>query len=161
MLRDETGKKYGRLTVVERVKMPGEKCAHWLCKCDCGGVKIARGVDLRSGSTQSCGCLKRENIKNLKKARRSCAYDFTGERFGRLLVLHKGGKCASGSRWICRCDCGNIADVRGVCLKYGYTQSCGCLRREKSVENGRKLHEKKRELSSERDRVGDAERQSR
>lgn len=33
--------------------------AHWLCRCDCGNQKIVRGVDLRSGHTQSCGCLLR------------------------------------------------------------------------------------------------------
>ena len=141
MVKDELGKKYGRLTVVEQVKIPGKKSAYWRCKCDCGGEKIVRGCDLRSGGTQSCGCLKRENVRNLRKiAHRHKAYDFTGERFGRLLVLYKGGRCSSGSRWICRCDCGNIVDVRGVCLKYGYTHSCGCLRRETSSEIGRRIH---------------------
>lgn len=140
MVKDETGKRYGRLTVVERFPVPGEKCAHWLCKCDCGGTKVVRGVDLRCGATQSCGCLKRENVRNLKKNTRGKAHDYTGERFGRLVVIRRGGKCSSGARWICRCDCGNIVDVRGVCLKYGYTHSCGCLRRETSSEIGRRIH---------------------
>lgn len=28
--------------------------------------------------------------------------------------------------WRCRCDCGNEVVVREICLKNGYTTSCGC-----------------------------------
>ena len=36
----------------------------WLCKCDCGNIVSIRGYSLRSGNTQSCGCIQKEtNIK--------------------------------------------------------------------------------------------------
>jgi hypothetical protein len=35
---------------------------YWLCRCDCGTEKIVSAGNLRSGHTQSCGCLWREAI---------------------------------------------------------------------------------------------------
>lgn len=75
---DITGQKFGRLTAVERVpnyKYNGErgaagesyKGAIWLCKCDCGGEKIVAAQNLKTGRTQSCGCLWREAMKGRKK----------------------------------------------------------------------------------------------
>jgi hypothetical protein len=32
----------------------------WFAVCECGGTTIARGDQLRDGTTQSCGCLNRE-----------------------------------------------------------------------------------------------------
>ena len=29
----------------------------WLCECDCGNITIVSGNSLRTGNTQSCGCL--------------------------------------------------------------------------------------------------------
>lgn len=46
-----------------------------------------------------------------------------GARFGRLTILER-----QATYVLCRCDCGNQTTVRGLNLKYGFTQSCGCLR---------------------------------
>lgn len=58
---DLTGKRFGRLIVIEREKdsaLPsGQKRRMWLCKCDCGNEKIIGGNDLKRGNTKSCGCL--------------------------------------------------------------------------------------------------------
>ena len=35
----------------------------WLCRCDCGIEKYIRGKDLVNGKIISCGCLRREKIK--------------------------------------------------------------------------------------------------
>lgn len=55
--KDETGKKYGKLTVLqmdtERDKYGRIK---WICQCECGNIKSISGAQLRSGMTQSCGC---------------------------------------------------------------------------------------------------------
>lgn len=63
--------------------------------------------------------------------------DLTGQRFGRLVVekfytLRKGRAV-----WECKCDCGNTAIVQAGRLRGNRTQSCGCLRREKSAERKR------------------------
>ena len=53
------GDKYGRLTVVGFDRLQNHK-AYWKCVCDCGLTVIATGNNLRSGTTKSCGCLRRE-----------------------------------------------------------------------------------------------------
>src|SRR3990167_3470618 len=56
--------------------------------------------------------------------------DFTGKRFGRLLVkeLHPERDKEYRARWICECDCGKKAIVCGKMLSIGHTKSCGCLK---------------------------------
>lgn len=53
---DETGKRYGRLTVIEYVGTNEHNYALFRCACDCGNEVIVKGRNLRSGHTQSCGC---------------------------------------------------------------------------------------------------------
>ena len=56
---DLVGKKFGRLTVLE--KMPkGKGESWWLCECECGNRKVARGSSLKNGAVRSCGCLAKE-----------------------------------------------------------------------------------------------------
>lgn len=62
-VKDITGNKYGRLTVI-RLDHITNKRSFWLCKCDCGNYKVIRGDCLKSGTgrpcTISCGCYNRE-----------------------------------------------------------------------------------------------------
>lgn len=58
-LIDLTGQQFGWLTVVARAENIGRQTA-WLCKCDCGNMKIAQGWNLKSGQTASCGCKNKE-----------------------------------------------------------------------------------------------------
>lgn len=64
ILPDITGNKYGRLTVIEKVKRNG--VTHWRCKCDCGNEAIVVNAHLVSGYTQSCGCLRSDFCKSDK-----------------------------------------------------------------------------------------------
>lgn len=63
---DLTGQRFGRLVVVKRIgtKERGTKTIVktplWLCRCDCGNEKIVTSAELRSGDTNSCGCLSNE-----------------------------------------------------------------------------------------------------
>lgn len=62
-----------------------------------------------------------------------------GKRFGRLTVIAEGEKENCGlKRWQCKCDCGNIAVVRGTHLRAGNVKSCGCISREKLVARSTK-----------------------
>ena len=58
--KDETNKKYGRLTVLTFIRLIPKRGAVWLCQCECGQTKEILGELLRNGRTQSCGCLWRE-----------------------------------------------------------------------------------------------------
>ena len=57
-LRDLTGKRFGRLTVISHFDQ--DKFGHhrWLCRCDCGNEKVITGSDLtrKRTRTTSCGC---------------------------------------------------------------------------------------------------------
>jgi hypothetical protein len=56
-IKDERGKTYGKLTVIEFHAVRLE--AMWLCRCECGNTTIVAGSDLRRGGTKSCGCGRR------------------------------------------------------------------------------------------------------
>ena len=57
------------------------------------------------------------------------------KRFGRLLVLKRLENNKHGRTiWLCKCDCGNSIKVSGNSLLRKNTQSCGCLRNQKSKE---------------------------
>lgn len=58
--KDETGNKYGRLTVIRRIESSADQKAMWLCLCDCGNEAAVAGKLLRNGWTKSCGCIVRE-----------------------------------------------------------------------------------------------------
>lgn len=57
---DLTGKKFGKLTVIERaedhIQKGGFPKAMWRCVCECGKEKIVYGQALRSGKVIDCGC---------------------------------------------------------------------------------------------------------
>lgn len=53
--KDLTGKKFGKLTVLECVKEKSKR-VKWRCKCDCGNEKTVVGLYLTQGETSSCGC---------------------------------------------------------------------------------------------------------
>lgn len=56
---DLTGEKFGKLTVIKRIKDKSNNHIMWLCKCDCGNTKVVRGSSLTSGESKSCGCVHR------------------------------------------------------------------------------------------------------
>lgn len=70
--------------------------------------------------------------------------DMVGKRFGRLVVLRQGVNSKRFVTWICQCDCGLIVEVRGVSLRNGHTQSCGCLNSERRAEHLAEYHRKNR-----------------
>ena len=58
---DETGKRYGRLTVLRIGEKRTNEKLHWLCRCDCGNEVEISGQKLRSKNTRSCGCILKEH----------------------------------------------------------------------------------------------------
>lgn len=115
------GKTFGKLTVLSRAERPTgvkSKDAYWHCKCECGTEIDVMGKSLKSGRTQSCGCLRHErNTKNL-----------VGQKFGKLTVLEEAYVNKEGRViWKCQCECGNYHYADGRNLQYGHTTSCGCI----------------------------------
>ncbi|HEY1380168.1 MAG TPA: hypothetical protein VGF55_25425 [Gemmataceae bacterium] len=60
-----------------------------------------------------------------------------GIRWGRLTPVRRIGRKNGCVVWLCRCECGNTAEVRASALASGVTRSCGCLRREMTGERFR------------------------
>ena len=62
---DLTGNRYGRLFVIERAenkKRNNNKTRiMWKCVCDCGNTVIVESAHLRSGHSQSCGCITKKH----------------------------------------------------------------------------------------------------
>lgn len=54
---DLTGKRFGKLTVLNRETNEPRKHARWRCKCDCGNEVIVLSHSLIGGGQRSCGCL--------------------------------------------------------------------------------------------------------
>lgn len=51
------GKVFNRLTIVEIIPhRQGFRGTRWACRCACGGTTEASAVDIKFGSTTSCGC---------------------------------------------------------------------------------------------------------
>lgn len=134
---DESNKKYGRLTVIERdynEKYKKAHCTYWKCKCQCGNqVTVARD-SLISGKTKSCGCFRKENSsKFLTNISKNNFINEIGNRYGKLLVIQKveNNTARQGALWLCQCDCGKTKLAIGEDLRQGKVISCGCLRQSK------------------------------
>lgn len=123
---DLKGAKFGKLTVLYRVvNKTGNKQARWKCQCECGNVTIVYGKSLTKGSTQSCGCFRRERASSIGKQN---IKDLTGMRFGKLVAKYPTNKRSSSSViWYCECDCGGTLEALSGNLIQGKTTSCGCL----------------------------------
>jgi len=68
-IHDLKGQRFGKLIAKERTGRKQNNSQVWLCKCDCGNsVEVSAG-NLKSGKTNSCGCLLDESRKKaIKKA---------------------------------------------------------------------------------------------
>lgn len=68
---DLTGRRFGRLTVLGyvgsyRTLPTSHTCALWECRCDCGNLTKVPSTSLKQGTTRSCGCLRRDWLKERK-----------------------------------------------------------------------------------------------
>lgn len=121
MLRDLTGLKFNKWTVLG----PGERNEkgryRWKCQCECGRIGNVYASSLISGGSKSCGyCTTRGGNPT----------DITGLKFGRLTALYRIDDDRKDTYWLCRCDCGNTIEVPLGSLWSGNTRSCGCLHRD-------------------------------
>jgi hypothetical protein len=65
------GVRYGRLVVKSRAKRRGSgRQCYYECSCDCGRVLLIARRALRSGTSTSCGCYRREVLALRAASRR-------------------------------------------------------------------------------------------
>jgi len=60
--------------------------------------------------------------------------DLTGKKFGKLKVVKLVPKSSRHTYYLCKCDCGEVKEVRGTHLTSGNVKSCGCYRVSSAVE---------------------------
>lgn len=87
-VKDLSGQKFGRLTVLARDFSRSETA--WLCQCDCGNQKVQTSVSLRHGNVRSCGCLRNEKAREHGfKTKNPCPFSFPSQsQPGRLWELY-------------------------------------------------------------------------
>ena len=118
---NETGRKYGRLTIINIDYTQKKSIA--ICKCDCGNIVRISKSDVVSGHTKSCGCLHRE------KTSKANTKDFTGYiSLSGVEIINKSYKNEKGVWiWNCRCPiCKNIFEALPAKIINNHTTSCGC-----------------------------------
>ena len=63
------------------------------------------------------------------------ALELSGKRFGYLEAICLSNNSENKIRkWVCKCDCGNIIEVRTTDLTRGNTKSCGCYQKKIAKE---------------------------
>lgn len=76
---DIIGEKFGRLLVLKMMYEENE-CSKCICECDCGNIITVKSDSLKTGNTNSCGCLKLEtSATNGKNNKKYNMYNLTGE----------------------------------------------------------------------------------
>ncbi|MDB4352393.1 hypothetical protein OAA60_03070 [Porticoccaceae bacterium] len=56
--------------------------------------------------------------------------DLSNQKFGRWTAMERTGTKGGGALWLCKCDCGNVGEVRSNALRTGKSKSCGCYNKE-------------------------------
>lgn len=91
---DLTGKKFGKLTVIQQSKEHGSHGqAKWECQCDCGSKIVAWGQSLRERRTPSCGCLISSGEEKIAALLSQVGIQFTREQTFSGLKSKKQRNC--------------------------------------------------------------------
>lgn len=122
---DLTGQTFNDVYIESRAENAARYTVQWNCIClRCGKRFVARGGNIKSGSTKSCGCTRAE--ANHKR----CFDDLTGQIFGSLYIeSFFGTDKHMRNHWNARCLlCGKITHPETTTLKRGKSKTCGCQR---------------------------------
>lgn len=122
---DLTGKKFGKLTALRRIRQDGK--VYYKCQCDCGSPeRLILHNNLVNGNSKSCGCVRTPRTPKksdlFKEGVRYFKLTSTGiyERRNRDIYVKF------------KCDCGNEKFISFRSVKIGGTTSCGCYAKEVS-----------------------------
>ena len=130
-LKLQAGMRFGDWEVIERDYNPTSKqhSTFWFCKCHlCGKIYSVSRDGLVNGKSSCCNHCKGEKIRQ-KAEERGLTSWHKGDKFGLLEIIESAGSKKGHSYVKCKCDCGNIVNIRVEHLKgqsHGKTISCGC-----------------------------------
>lgn len=120
---DLSGETFGRLKVIQRAPGPGK--VRYICQCTCGAQCTVLADSLRKGATTSCGCFRREKMKQTHTKHNGCGEPL----YGVLNMMHQ--RCENpnnkdfiyyGARGIAVCrEWRNYDEFRKWASQSGYT----------------------------------------
>lgn len=102
VINDLTGRKFGRLTVLEVAERTGRK-TYWLCKCDCGNLTKVQTAYLNNAHTKSCGCLQKTTVTTHGK-KKTKLYGVWASMKERCINIKHPAYENYGGRGITMCD---------------------------------------------------------
>lgn len=75
------GERFGRLVVIKFYGKDKHRNILYECQCDCGNIKVVPKKCLISGSSKSCGCIRKENAAKIAKlyVKKTNKYNISGE----------------------------------------------------------------------------------
>jgi len=113
---DLTGQKFGRWTVIEPDGYRRSSIA-WKCRCECGKTKTVGASELCRGNSKSCGCLRREVIRERSIKHTTAA---VGDKFNHWTVK----QLVDGESALCTCQCGAEKIVELSNLRLNKSKCC-------------------------------------
>jgi hypothetical protein len=109
--QDITGRRFGRLVADSLSCKDKYGNYSWECTCDCGKSKKVFACNLKSGKTQSCGCLQKEAMVGIltkhgqsKRGHRSKTYTSWASMMSRCYNINNSRYAWYGGRGIKVCD---------------------------------------------------------
>ena len=128
---DETGNRYGRLTVLYKDSTnTRQDGTYWVCQCDCGNLTTVKGSNLRNKQkpVRSCGC-DRFNIANARKGQYELWDNGTWKRIDESHIQHNvcGHIIPKGKRTRSYMGtCPTCVEQERQALKMRKCRDCGC-----------------------------------
>lgn len=118
---------FGEWTILNLVKDP-RPGTHYECICGCGKVQNVHFVSMKMGRSKRCyDCGRRKTSKS---------EEMIGIKIGKWTVLSVCGTSFKSLKYLCRCDCGEQAEIHGPHLRNKKTTQCRlCSNREKAKKN--------------------------
>lgn len=125
------GEKFGKLTILEKVKPKSktDKHAYYRTICDCGKERIVSSTYLRKTNFAKCKeCTKFETIQN--------SLIKPGAKYGELTVIQYVGKKENDNHfnYLVKCECGNTELIKGTLLVTGKRKCCKDCSRKRSPQ---------------------------
>lgn len=111
------GKTFGKWLILKNRGLSKWGGIIYLCRCECGYEKEVLGRNLKAGRSKQCTtCGHKQKIK---------ACIAIGQNLGKWLVLKEVKRDKFGRvKYLCRCICGNVAEVLRQSLMAGRSKQC-------------------------------------
>lgn len=105
------GDTFGRLTAKKRVENNRFGHIMWYCDCSCGGDAVVESGKLKSGHTQSCGCIDRRDMSLVHTVSESILYNKYYKILGRCYNINEHAYKYYGGRGI-KCQWNSFESFR-------------------------------------------------